>query len=157
MNFSEIELKSMRMFYKYLLDTFDTVDTVTKLVAYIQILSEYLTVLFPVEKEDKYETGKVNVFNQSKSDLLYYICALRNALVHFRGFNMQLEMFIDKVSIGHKDYTVADIDNYINKLYYDKHLFEQLKDILKSCTVTKYSSSSNNTLTPILSNMLKGV
>lgn len=150
MNFSEIELKSMRMFYKYLLDSFDTVDTVTKLVAYIQILSEYLTVLFPVEKEDKYETGKVNVFNQSKSDLLYYICALRNVLVHFRGFNMQLEIFIDKVSIGHKDYTTVDIDRYINKLYYDVGLFEQLKDILKTCTVTEYFSSSSNTLTPTL-------
>lgn len=156
MNFSELELKSMRNLYKYLLDSFGTVDTVTKLVAYIQILSEYLTVLFPVKKEDKYETGKVNVRKRAKSELLYKICALRNALTHFRGYNKDLEILIDGVSYGYKDYTLDGIDEYINKLYYDVHLFEQLRDILKSCTATDYSNTSIKSLMPILSNMLKG-
>lgn len=154
MNFSEVELKSMRMLYKYLLDTFGTVDTVTKLVMYIQILAEYLTVLFPVVKGEKYETGKVNVREQANSELLYKICALRNALTHFRGYNKDFAILIDGVSDGYKDYTLDDIDEYVNKLYHDVHLFEQLRDILKSCTASTHTLSKS--LMPTLSNMLKG-
>lgn len=156
MNYSEEELNSMILLNEYLLKNFKGIESIVDLILFIQILAEYISVKFPTLNNGKYMTGKESVKNNSGSVIMYNICLMRNILVHWRGYSKSVEQLINGIMLSKEDVMYESVREYINILLDCDSLFEQLKDVLKSCTYSASTHTLSKSLTPILSSMLKG-
>lgn len=154
--YNSAELRKMLTYYESWLSLISVSD-LSGIVLLIIFLAHYIMVRHPEYKDnDEYLTGERTVLKETKDNILYSICILRNIIIH-RQTDKDVTNVINSIRNGLFEFSNYSYDltiqNGLRKLLYNIDIFNSFGDTLVSWFDLGDAESEYKVHNPIIPNL----